>query len=101
MNSYALVAFATPIAALLLGWAAVALHRRSLCGRSSHEDQHEDQAERLAQRERELEASFDAMIVRADLTRKRVAVLRAELDQFERDEARRRSGSDDGTALAR
>ena len=30
MNGYAAVAFATPVATLLLGWAAVALHRRAL-----------------------------------------------------------------------
>jgi hypothetical protein len=30
MNSYALIAFATPVVVVLLGWAAVALHRRSL-----------------------------------------------------------------------
>jgi len=35
MNSYAVIAFATPVAVVLLGWAAVALHRRSL--RRSHE----------------------------------------------------------------
>ena len=30
MTGYAWIAFATPIAAALIGWAAVALHRRSL-----------------------------------------------------------------------
>jgi hypothetical protein len=35
MNSYAVIAFSTPVAALLMGWAAVAMHRRSL--RRSHE----------------------------------------------------------------
>lgn len=97
MNTHAFIAFATPIAALLLGWAAVALHRLSLRGRSSPDQQ----AERLAERERELEASLDAMIVSADHALKRAAMVRAEIDQFRHDEARRRSRSDDGTALAR
>jgi hypothetical protein len=30
MNGYALIAYATPVAAAALGWAAVWLHRRSL-----------------------------------------------------------------------
>lgn len=97
MNSYAVVAFATPVAALLLGWAGVALHRRSLGGRPSPEEL----AERLVQRERELEASLDAMIARADHTRKTAAMMRAELDELRSDEAaRRRASSNDRTALA-
>jgi hypothetical protein len=35
MNSYAVIAFTAPVAAVLLGWAAMALHRRSL--RRSHD----------------------------------------------------------------
>ncbi|WP_043343671.1 hypothetical protein [Belnapia moabensis] len=30
MNSYAVIAYAAPVAAFLFGWLAVALHRRSL-----------------------------------------------------------------------
>jgi hypothetical protein len=35
MNGYALIAYATPVAAAALGWLAVWLHRRSL--RHAHE----------------------------------------------------------------
>ena len=97
MNSYALVAFATPVAALLLGWAAVALHRRSLRGRPSPEEQ----AERSGQQERELVADLDAIIASADRTLKRAAIARARNDQFWRNENRRQAKTDGGTALAR
>ena len=97
MNSYALVAFATPVAVLLFGWAAVALHRRSLRGRMSPEER----AERLAQEARELAASLDALIAKADRIRRRTAMARAELDQFEQGEARHQARTDNGTVLAR
>lgn len=97
VNSYALIAFATPAAALLLGWVAVALHRRSLRDRVLPKER----ARRLAQEEAELAASLDALIARADRLRKRTAKTRAELGQFEQDKARHQSRAGGGTALAR
>jgi hypothetical protein len=97
VNSYAAIAFATPVAALLLGWGAVALHRRSLRARLTPEER----AGRPVERERELDASMAALRTRLEESQRSNAALRAALDQTARDRARHRTGPDEGAVPAR
>jgi hypothetical protein len=92
VNGYAAVAFATPVAALLLGWVAVALHRRSLLRGSTPEQR----AERRARRERELDEQMAALRAKLDEAERESALLRARLDRDARERAARGAGPDAG-----
>lgn len=89
MNGYAVVAYATPVAALVLGWLAVVWHRRSL--KRTAPDTGDG---------RDLGAQLAALQAQLDATAKGAAALRASLDEEARERARRKAAGAGEVATA-
>jgi len=99
VNSYAVIAYATPVAAFLMGLLAVGLHRWSAYRRLSPEAR----AARNAQRDEKIRAEGEALEGRLRELVRENARLGAHLDQLARDAARERESRlpSNGTAPAR